>query len=223
MLMRRPARRSRCGRRAIALALPAVEEILPGIQHWTALHPRIHLQVHSYYIEPSATLIDPMLPAEGLAAFDALAEPHEILLTNRHHYRDSARFVEAFGCRVRCHELGLHRFADGPPVEGFAFGERVAPDITALEVGVLCPEETVLQIVLGDGALAFADSVIRRDDGQLGFVSDQLLGDDPEAIRAGLRQSFRRLLDQRFDSLLLAHGEPLIGGGKRALEELASG
>ncbi len=200
-----------------------MEEILPGIHHWTALHPRIHQQVHSYYVEPAATLIDPMLPAAGLAAFDSLVEPQQILLTNRHHYRDSARFVEAFGCRVRCNELGLHRFADGPPVEGFAFGEQLAPAITALEVGVLCPEETALHIALGDGALAFADSIIRRDGGQLDFVPDQLLGEDPKAIRDGLRQSLRRLLDQRFDSLLLAHGEPLIGGGRQALREFADG
>jgi len=44
-----------------------------------------------------------------------------------------------------------------------------------------------------------------------------LLGGDPAAVRAGLRESLRGLLGLDFDNLLFAHGEPLIGGGKAAL------
>ena len=51
-----------------------------------------------------------------------------------------------------------------------------------------------------------------------------LLGDHPSRVRAGLRESLRRLLDLDFDSLLFAHGEPLIGGGRATLQEfIASG
>jgi hypothetical protein len=54
------------------------------------------------------------------------------------------------------HEAALHDLPDG--VRGFAWGDRLAPGVTALEVGVLCPRETALHI--GD-ALLFADAVIR--------------------------------------------------------------
>ena len=70
-----------------------------------------------------------------------------------------------------------------------------------------------------DGALSFADGLIRHDRGALGFVPDSLLGDDPEGVKDGLRTSFRRLLELRFDNLLFAHGPPLVGGGKQALRE----
>ena len=47
----------------------AVEEIAPGIWHWSAPHPRIKIRVHSYYVPAERTLIDPIAPAEGLDWF----------------------------------------------------------------------------------------------------------------------------------------------------------
>ena len=90
-----------------------------------------------------------------------------------------------------------------------------APGIVALEVGAICPEETALHVDLDDGLLSFADGLINY--GELSFVSDRLLGDDPDGVKQGLRASLRALLDRDFDSLLFAHGDPLLGGGGLAL------
>jgi hypothetical protein len=197
-----------------------MQEIQPGVLHWTAFHEGISADVHSYFHAPSATLIDPMEPLQGI---EAVPRPERIVLTNRHHYRHSDRFREAFGCPVLCHEAGLHEFEGGPDVQGFAFGDAPAPGVTALEVGVLCPEETALHLTGdGGGALAFADAVIRGRHGELGFVSGPLLGDDPDAIRRGLRERFRALADAvEFDALLLAHGDPIAHGGRSALRTFA--
>ena len=43
------------------------------------------------------------------------------------------------------------------------------------------------------------------------------MGDDPEGVKRGLRESLRRLLDEDFDALLFAHGEPMSEGGHAAL------
>lgn len=195
-----------------------MEEIVPGLFHWTTFHERLRQEVSSYYYEPSRALTDPRVPAEGLGWFEG-KEPRIILLTNRHHYRHSGRFREAFGCPVFCHRAGLHEFAGGSEeVEGFSFGEEVAPEVVALEVGAICPEETALYLrEAGGGAMAFADGLVRAHDGSLGFVPDYLLGEDPEAVKRGLGRSLRRLLDERFENLLFAHGRPLVGGGKEAL------
>jgi hypothetical protein len=197
---------------------PPMREILPGIHHWTALHPRIRQPVSSYYVEPAQLLIDPLVPREGLEWFEHRA-PQQVVLTNRHHYRQSDRFVDAFGCIVRCCEPGLHEFEDGPDVEGFAFGELLAPGVRAVEVGAICPDDTALHITAGDGALAFADALVRPGGGPLAFVPDFLMGDDPGAVKAGLIDALQGLLELPFDALLFAHGEPLVGGGKRALRE----
>jgi hypothetical protein len=192
-----------------------MNQIQPGLLHWTAFRDTIGQDVHSYFHVPSGTLLDPMEPIEGLDALGG--RPQRIVLTNRHHYRDSARFAEAFGCPVLCHEAGLHEFDGG--VEGFAFGDELAPGVVAHEVGVLCPEETAVQV--GD-ALAFADAIIRGRHGELGFVPDFLLGDDPLAIRRGLRERFHALAEAvEFDALLLAHGEPISTGGRSALRTFA--
>jgi hypothetical protein len=192
-----------------------MREIGPGVHHWKARHPRIRVEVSSYYVEPVATLVDPLEPPEGIEWFESRTKPERVVLTNRHHYRHSGRFAEAFGCPVLCNENGLHEFDDGREVEGFAFGDALAEGITAVEVGVLCPEETALHIQIGDAFVSLADSLTNYEE--LGFVSDGLLGDDPEAIKRGLLDSFRRLLDLDFDGLLLAHGEPIVPGGKERL------
>ena len=184
-----------------------MDEIQPGLLHWTAFRDTIGTDVHSYLHAPSGTLLDPMEPLEGV---DAVPRVERIVLTNRHHYRHSDRFREAFGCPVLCHEAGLHEFPDGG-VDGFAWGDELAPGVVAHEVGVLCPEETAVQ--LGD-ALAFADAVIRGRHGELGFV--------PDAVKHGLRERFRRLAeDVEFDALLLAHGDPVSTGGRSALRTFA--
>jgi hypothetical protein len=96
--------------------------------------------------------------------------------------------------------------------------------VRAVDVGVLCPEETALHIAAGDGFLAFADAIVRDDDGALAFVPDWLLGDDPEAIRAGLNDAFGRLLEtEEFDGLLLAHGDPTPSGARAELERFVTG
>jgi hypothetical protein len=200
-----------------------MDEILPGLLHWTAFRDTIGTEVHSYLHAPSGTVLDPMVPPEGL---DALGdrEIRRVVLTNRHHYRDADAYRERFGASVHCHEAGLHAFGSDRPVEGFAFGDELAPGVTALEVGVLTPEETAIHLDGGGGALAFADAVTRGRDGEFGFFSDSLLGDDPEAVRAGLRAAFARLArEQEFAALLLAHGEPVRDGAREQLAAFAEG
>ena len=194
-----------------------IREVLPGVYHWTAIHPRIRLPVDSYYIEPARVLLDPMVPREGLDWFERRATPEQIVLTNRHHLRDSERYVDAFGCPIRCSDAGLHEFEHGPKVEGFAYGGQLAPGITAHQVGAICPDDTALHIQADIGAIAFADGLTRPRRGQRAFRPGCLLGDDPSRVRARLRESLRRLLDLDFDNLFFAHGEPLIGGGREAL------
>jgi hypothetical protein len=201
--------------------LAEIAEILPGVLHWSALHPKIRQTVHSYYVEDAAAALDPMVPEGALAAMQSRRTPERVLLTNRHHYRESDRIASECGCAILCPESGLHEFEGGPDVVGYAYGVEVAPGITAHEVDSICPDDAALHIEVGPGALAFADAVIRWD-GELSFVPDFLIGDDPEGVKRGIVESLGRLLELEFDCLLLAHGEPLVGGGKRALREFVA-
>src|SRR6202022_4919371 len=75
-----------------------MREVAPGLWHWTARHEHIASDVSSYYLLGERVVIDPMLPAEGLAWFQARGAPEHVLMTNRHHDRHAWRLREAFGC-----------------------------------------------------------------------------------------------------------------------------
>jgi hypothetical protein len=202
-----------------------MQEILSGVFHWTTFHEGIKYDIDSYYIEATepAVVIDPRVPAEGLDWFEEHAKPAHAILTNRHHYRHCAEFEKAFGTKVWCHEEGLHEFTEGEQVMAFRHGDELPGGILALKVGVLCPEETALLIPVGDGVLAIGDAVIRYNE-TLGFVPDQYMGDDPEGIKRGMRDALLGIIDgYRFDSLLFAHGTPLVGEAQSQLRDFLEG
>jgi hypothetical protein len=199
-----------------------IEEILPGIVQWDAFRESIGHTVHSTFVLSSGTLIDPMVPEEGLEAVAAVATPRRIVLSNRHHYRHSARYAKRFGCQVLCHEAGLGHFAGEHPVQGFSFDEQLADDVRALELGSICAEEATLLLDVASGALSFGDGLTRNDDGTLAFMPDRLLGEVPQTVRAGLARNLERMLDEDFDALLFAHSKPVPSGGRALLSDFLS-
>ena len=202
-------------------SLRDVEEIAPGIWHWAAPHPRIRIVVHSYYLPEERVVVDPVAP-ERFDVFERLGAPTQVLLTNRHHYRASGEFVERFGARVRAVREGMHEFAGGQPVEPFDFGDELAGGVLVHEVGAICPDECALHVP-ARRALAVADGAVRWEEGgPLAFVPDHLM-DEPERTKDGLRAAYRRLAsDLDFEHLLLAHGEPFVGDGRKALAAFAA-
>jgi hypothetical protein len=197
-----------------------MEEIAPGLWHWSARHPLIHTNVSSYYLASECVAIDPVLPADGLAWFESHTTPEHALLTNRHHDRDAWRLREAFGTTIHCIRNGVYELAGRGPVTAFDFGDELPGGVVVHEVDAICPDETALYI-RAHRALACADGVVRWRGGEaLGFVPDQLM-DDPEQTKAALRDAYRRLLELDFDLLLLAHGGPVVSDGKAALRAFA--
>jgi hypothetical protein len=194
-----------------------VEEIAPGLWHWTARHPHIGQPVSSYYLQDAGVLIDPLYPPDGPDWFaQRRSEPRHVVLSNRHHDRDAWRLHDDFGCEVHCIASGLHELEGRGPVTPFQFGDELPGGIAVHEIDAICPDETALYIP-AHAALACADGVVRWPgvDG-LTFVPDWLM-DDPAQTKEGLRRAYRGLLDLDFDRLLLAHGEPVVEGAQDAL------
>lgn len=57
-----------------------MEEVLPGVWDWEAVYEKLGFPVHSHAV--GQTLIDPVLPEEGVEALRRL-EPERIVLSNR--------------------------------------------------------------------------------------------------------------------------------------------
>jgi hypothetical protein len=207
------------------IRVPHVQEILPGVYHWTAVHPNIRIEVSSYWLEDGGVLIDPLVPPDdGLDWFAGRAtRPRAIVLSNRHHYRQSGDFIDRFGVAVHCVRQGLHEFSGDRPVTGFDFGDQLPGGLVAHEVGAICPDDTALYLP-DNRAIWFADGVVKGGphgaQDLLGFVPDSLLDDPPETKQA-LLGSFARVLDDLdFDHVLLAHGGPVIRDGRAKLQDL---
>src|SRR3954454_25354061 len=196
-----------------------MRELRPGLFHWTTFHEGIGAPVSSYYVEPAVALIDARVPDEGIeAAFAERETPQQAIVTIGLHMRHADRFAEAFGCPVRAPAEARDRLGPDTQFEPYRGGDEVAPGITAIQIGHLCPDEYALHVAHGPGAISFADGLMRYAE-TLSFVPDNLIGGDTERVKAGLSDAFRALLERDFDDLLFAHGEPLVGGGQAALRE----
>ena len=199
-----------------------MREILPGVHHWTAEHPQIHVQVSSYWLAAPGVLVDPLVPPqEGIEWFDAVSA---IILSNRHHFRDSARFRERYGCSVHVPRSGLYEFGpDRQPVLAYDPGDTLPGGLVVHEIGALCPDDMALHLPAAEAVL-FADGIVlggpHGAEDLLGFVPDSLM-DDPPGTKRGLLASLRRLLDEvPFRHVLCAHGGPLLDTGREQIEEL---
>jgi hypothetical protein len=190
-----------------------MREIVPGLFHWTAHRETIGQPVSSHYYAPEGLLLDPMPPAEGWEWFaDQAAGVRHVYLTNRLHSRHVADVVERFGAAVHVHRSGLHHL--DVPAEGFEFGDELPGGVLAHGVDAICPDESALHLQ-PVRAIALADALIGFEQPQ--FVPDELMGDDPAEVKAGLAEALGRLARLDFDHLLLAHGRPHVGDGPRAL------
>ena len=191
-----------------------MHEIAPGIRHWTAPHPKIKMEVSSYWLEAPSVLLDP------LDVPDDIRDVREIVLSNRHHKRGAFEAAERFGAPVHVPRVGLHEFAEDQPVQPYDFEEPFADGaITAYQVTGYWPDDGALHIPSAS-ALAIADTIINYDG--IRFVPDNLMGDDPEAERQDMKRTLARLADElEFEHLLLAHGDPIPGEGRERLREFA--
>jgi glyoxylase-like metal-dependent hydrolase (beta-lactamase superfamily II) len=191
-----------------------VDEIAPGINHWKATHPNLGVEVSSYWIPELRLLLDP------IAVPDEVEGVEHILLSCRHHTRDSLEAAERFGATVYAPRTGMHEFPEDTPIQPYDFGDALLDGaVTPHEVGGLSPDETALHVP-SVNALSIADGAIRYGE-ELHFVPDQYM-DNPDEDKAALKRGFGALADQlSFDVLLLAHGEPYPSGGRDALRRFA--
>lgn len=199
-----------------------MDEIAPGLWHWTAVRERIGAEVSSYYLEAERVILDPMIPPGGLKLFESHGAPEHAVMTNRHHDRDAWRLHDQFGTTVHCIRNGIYELEGQGQAEPFDFGDELPGGIRVHEVDAICPDETALH-VSRHRALAVADGVIRgRGGGELQFVPDWLM-DDPEETKGQLRDAYRSLLELDFDLLLLAHGAPVTSDAREALRAFTDG
>jgi hypothetical protein len=211
-----------------------VDELAPGLWRWTARHPEWRPEEDSlpgyepvgasiaYRAAGGLVLVDPLLEDGGAvwAQLDRLVEeagrPPDVLVTILWHTRSAGAVTERYpGTRVWAHEPARDAVAErGPVTDIFRPGDDLPGGIHAIDAGraweVLfwLPEQAAL--VPGDVLLGLPEG------GGLRLCPDEWLG---VVDRAGLVEGLRaRLLELPVERVLVSHGEPLLQGGRDALE-----
>ncbi len=191
-----------------------LDEVLPGLFHWQIHNSNIGGAVsssHALCTGDACVLVDPVLLKDELLA--ALPRPTAVTLTARCHQRAAWTYRLDFGA-----EVWLPRGAVFPaeePDRRYAVGDELPAGLRAIHTpGPETPHYCLLW-PQDPGVLFCSDLVMTDREGRLAFVPGQYHQDPEETHR-----SVRRLLDEPFTVLCLAHGAPITDDPKAALRAL---
>lgn len=208
-----------------------MDELLEGLWRWTAQHPEFHPQgfaeVACFALRDDlgTILVDPQLPADDAAVLEALdgivAGRVRIVVTVPYHVRSSEalwrRYRDGHETTIHGHARCASRLQDEAGFRPFADGAVVDGDIVPNRIGRPRRDECPLWLP-SHRALAFGDAVLDVD-GEL-RVWDQPL--DSERRRRWYEDRYRptleALLEHDVERVLVTHGEPVLQGGREALE-----
>lgn len=193
-----------------------MREILPGIWTWSVFNAEKGMNFNGWYLRKAreAVVIDPPSPSEAdLREIQEGGSPVAILLTNKHHTRATSSLRDKFGCPVWVHEADLP-LMEIPVERTYRDGDLLPCGLRAITVpDGKTPGETAFLFEGAARTLIVGDAVLGKPPGSLSMLPADKFKDLSRA-RAGLRI----LLGQDFEALLLGDGEPILRGGRKALE-----
>jgi len=218
-----------------------MDQIADGIFRWTTPHPEYRTRVErvgSYALadEDMLALVDPLLPAEGDAVREAIlgrlddlvlqSACVEILVTIPYHTRSAEalyrRYAPRLPTRLWGHENVRTRLREeGTRLEVIprgAVGEasRIAGG-RVLTYAIGRPRRSEYPLYFPHHrALAFGDAVVGMGKGLRMW---RMSSAGPEWYREVFVPTLRPLLDHDIAHVLVTHGPPALGDGRRALEE----
>jgi len=194
-------------------------ELLPDVLRWTWFSEKFQYDFNGHLVRHASgnLCIDPVeMSAEVLEEL-AREQPSRILLTNRNHFRAAERVRARTGARVAVHpaDAAFVREKGVTVDDELAIGQHVGPFKIVAADG-----KSPGEIALYDAArklLLVGDACVGNPPGACGLLPAAVM-DAPETLKASLR----RLATLDFDTLLVGDGEPILSGGRAALQTLVS-
>jgi hypothetical protein len=200
-------------------------QLADGLWRWTARHPDWHpgtfgREVASFALRGGGTLllVDPLVTDDGgrsvLDLLDELATGTvAILVTIPYHARSAEALAERYDATVHGHPATAKRFADASRLT-----EAPAPaGVTAHAIGRPRRYERPVHLP-SHRALAFGDAIVEVE-GELRMWCQQPADERRVAwYREVFAPTLRPLLELDVDRVLVTHGEPILHGGRAALE-----
>jgi hypothetical protein len=208
-----------------------MEKLTEGLWRWTARHPEWHpgefgAEVASFAAQAGddTLLIDPLLPPEPdevLRTIDGtLADRLAILITIPYHVRSAEQLWRRYRgdaeTTIHGHPAAAKRLDDRSAFREIEPGAPLPGGATAHAIGKPRRYETPLHLPSHD-ALVFGDAVAEVDGRLVVWTSKKVDAKVERFHRERFNPTLEPLLELDFDTVLVTHGQPLLGGGKRAL------
>lgn len=193
-----------------------MKQVLPGIWQWSWFSEEKQLDFNGLFLSVGEhrILVDPPPMSAADAAEIRRGGPVDyIVLTNRDHEREAARYRKEFQCQV------FVPAADAPQMtldadRTYKDGELLPGGIWAINLqGQKSPGETALFLQQGNGILILGDALIGKPPGALSMLPADRYEDCGRA-----REGLRRLLKYRFDAVLCGDGAAIPAGAQQAVE-----
>jgi hypothetical protein len=208
-----------------------MERLTDGLWRWSARHPEWHpgefgAEVASFAARAGddTLLIDPLLPPEPddvLKGIDgALGDRLAILITIPYHVRSAEQLWRRYAgdaeTTIHGHPAAAKRLDDRSAFREIEPGVPLPGGVTAHAIGKPRRYETPLHLPSHD-ALVFGDAVAEVDGRLVVWTSKKVDAKVERFHRERFNPTLEPLLELDFDAVLVTHGQPLLGGGKRAL------
>jgi glyoxylase-like metal-dependent hydrolase (beta-lactamase superfamily II) len=199
-------------------------EIAPGLWRWTGYHEEWREDVGSVYCETEngVVLVDPLVPPEDTEHFLASLDRDvqrtggavHVLVTVFWHTRSTATIVERYGARVWAPSRGKQAIARRAGVVTDPFGpdDALPGGIEAFRTGRAAE---LVYWIPQHRALVAGDALLGDSEGGVRLCPESWL---PQGTtHATLAQTLRPVLELPVEHVLVSHGEPVLGNGRRAL------
>ena len=195
-----------------------MDEILKDVYTWSVFSEEKKLNFNGYFIPTQHALfgnvvIDPPPVSDlDLSQMETLGSVQQILITNRNHIRWSRELQEKFDAEIRMNfadaqsedMISDHNFSDGDMLAGFLKAVVIPDNKSPGETALYWEKKKILFL---------GDALIGKPPGEVSLLPPEKYA-DIEKARSGIK-----VLDPlNFNSVLMGDGEPVLTGGKKAIE-----
>lgn len=176
--------------------------------------------------ENGTVLVDPFeLSPDDTRTLEQIGKPSAIVLAGKFHVRNIANYRERYGCPIFAH-TAIAQNSDIQADEACKDGDNLPGGLQAIVMQGTAPGETIFLANTDGGCLIAGDALMNIAPGSRIWIQRMIstpegLGTMPkrfmeDATRAA--EAYESLLTHQFEHLLVAHGDPIIGGAKAQLE-----